>query len=76
MDNPFVLGILQAYWDAYEATELTRFADYQYWLDVWTYHDRIVQAIEADEIEEGRRLLIEHFQLLPTVTMPDQLTRL
>jgi DNA-binding FadR family transcriptional regulator len=72
LDNPFVLGILQAYWDAYEATELTRFADYQYWLDVWAYHDRIVQAIEANEIEQGRQLLLEHFKLLPTVTMPDQ----
>jgi DNA-binding FadR family transcriptional regulator len=75
LDNPFVSGILQAYWDAYEATELTRFADYQYWLDVWTYHDRIVEAIEAGEIEEGRRLLMEHFQLLPTVTMPEQHVR-
>jgi DNA-binding FadR family transcriptional regulator len=72
LDNPFVLGILQAYWDAYEATELTRFADYQYWLDVWTYHDRMVGAIEAGDVEEGRRLLKEHFQLLPTVSMLDQ----
>jgi DNA-binding FadR family transcriptional regulator len=71
LDNPFVQGLLQAYWDAYEATELTRFADYQYWLDVWTYHERILQAIEIADDEEGRRLLIEHFQLLPTVTMPD-----
>lgn len=73
LDNPFVLGILQAYWDAYEATELTRFADYQYWLDVWTYHDRIVEAIEAGDVDEGQRLLIEHFQLLPTVTVPERM---
>jgi DNA-binding FadR family transcriptional regulator len=72
LDNPFVQGILQAYWDAYQMTELTRFADYQYWLDVWTYHDDIVAAIEAGDFEEGRRLLIEHFQLLPTVTRPEQ----
>ena len=72
LENPFVQGLLRAYWDAYEATELTRFADYQYWLDVWSYHERIVQAIQRDDSEEGRRLLVEHFQLLPTVTMPER----
>lgn len=73
LDNPFVEGLLQAYWDAYELTELTRFADYQYWLDVWTYHQRIVEAIDAGDYECGLGLLTEHFQLLPTVTMPESL---
>jgi DNA-binding FadR family transcriptional regulator len=70
LDNPFVLGILRAYWDAYEASELTRFADYQYWLDVWHYHEEIVKAIDAGDLERGRQILIEHFALLPTVTVP------
>ncbi len=66
LDNPFVRGVLEAYWDAYEASELTRYMGYQYWLDVWTYHERIVAALAAGEFEEGRQLLIEHFSLLPT----------
>lgn len=70
LNNPFVQAILQAYWDAYEATELTRFADYQYWLDVWDYHERIVKAICQGDLENGRKILIEHFQLLPSVTRP------
>lgn len=70
LNNPFVQALLQAYWDAYEATELTRFADYQYWLDVWSYHEQIVEAICGGEFERGRQILIEHFQLLPTVTLP------
>lgn len=74
LNNPFVQGLLQAYWDAYEATELTRFADYQYWLDVWSYHERIVEAICQNEFENGRQLLLEHFRLLPTVTLPTGLT--
>ena len=74
LNNPFVQGLLQAYWDAYEATELTRFADYQYWLDVWSYHERIVEAICQNEFESGRQLLLEHFRLLPTVTLPTGLT--
>jgi DNA-binding FadR family transcriptional regulator len=71
LENPFVQGLLKAYWDAYEATELTRFADYQYWLDVWNYHQRIVEAICSSDFEDGRRILVEHFELLPTVTHPE-----
>lgn len=71
LDNPFVQGLLKAYWDAYEVTELTRFADYQYWLDVWNYHQKIVNAICDEAFGEGRRTLVEHFELLPTVTHPE-----
>lgn len=65
LENPFVLGILEAYWDVYEASELTRFMGYQYWLDVWEYHEKIVDALCANEFELGRQLLVEHFALLP-----------
>lgn len=70
LDNPFVLALLSAYWDAYEATELTRFADYQYWLDVWDYHEKIVNAINAGDVDLGHHYLVEHFKLLPRVTFP------
>jgi DNA-binding GntR family transcriptional regulator len=66
-----VQGLLQAYWDAYEAIELTRFADYKYWLDVWNYHQQIVDAIYSGDFENGREILVKHFQLLPTVTLPE-----
>ncbi|MCB8945866.1 MAG: FadR family transcriptional regulator [Ardenticatenaceae bacterium] len=65
LDNPFVKGILEAYWDAYEASEMTRFVDYQYWLDVWNYHEAIAEALYQNELEQGRQLLIQHFELLP-----------
>lgn len=67
LDNPFVQGLLAAYWDAYEASELTRFASYQYWTEVWDYHERIVNAICASDIAASRQLLVEHFDLLPTL---------
>jgi DNA-binding FadR family transcriptional regulator len=67
LENPFVQGLLEAYWDAYEASELTRFVDYQYWVDVWTYHERIVDALEKNDFDEGLTLLTEHFCLLPNV---------
>ena len=66
MDNPLVQGFFVAYWDAYDASELTRFMRYRSWVDVWTYHERIVEALCANDFERGRRLLNEHFALLPT----------
>jgi DNA-binding FadR family transcriptional regulator len=68
LNNPFVHGLLEAYWDIYEAVQLTRLASYAYWLEVWSFHQRIVDALCADDVEGGRRLLIEHFTLLPTVS--------
>ena len=65
IDNPLVVGILEAYWDAYDNIQLTRFADYQYWIDVWTYHEQIVDAIVASEYEVARDFLQDHFKLLP-----------
>lgn len=67
LDNPFVLGILEAYWDIYEVIELTRLASYQYWLEVWDYHEKIVEAICNGEFVRGQQLLLDHFELLPTV---------
>jgi DNA-binding FadR family transcriptional regulator len=66
LDNPFVQGMLAAYWDAYEASELTRFSPYNYWLEVWSFHERIVAAIVDGEFETGLALLSAHFDLLPT----------
>jgi DNA-binding FadR family transcriptional regulator len=68
LGNPFVQGLLEAYWDIYEASELTRLASYAYWLEVWRYHRAIAGAIAAGDFDNGRRLLVEHFQLLPTVS--------
>ncbi len=70
LENPFVQGILSAYWDAYAASELTRFASYQYWTEVWTYHQRIVEALLECEYDYGRELLTQHFNLLPTIPEP------
>ncbi len=64
LQNPLVQGILSTYWDAYDASELTRFAKYQYWLDVWEYHERIVCSLEKKEFDKSKQLLIKHFALL------------
>lgn len=64
LDNPFVKGLLEAYWEAYEAVELNTYADYAYLLQVWQYHERIVQALADNDVEGGKRLLLEHMSLL------------
>ncbi|PIV26855.1 MAG: hypothetical protein COS37_04280, partial [Anaerolineae bacterium CG03_land_8_20_14_0_80_58_20] len=42
LNNPFVSGLLQAYWDAYETVGLNVFTDYHYLTEVWTYHQKMV----------------------------------
>ena len=64
LENPFVKGILEAYWEAYEAVELNLFSDYRYLREVWTYHQRIVDCVVEEKYEEGYNLLIEHTNLL------------
>ncbi len=64
LDNPFVKGVLEAYWEAYEAVGLSLFSDYQYLREVWTYHEGMVNAICAGDMDEGHRLLVQHTTLL------------
>lgn len=64
LENPFVLGLLEAYWDGYEAVELNTYADYRYLEKVWQYHERIVEAICRGDYAGGLTLLIEHMRLL------------
>ena len=64
LDNAYVKGVLEAYWEAYEAVGLSLFSDYQYLREVWTYHEGIVTAIAAGNFAEGHRLLLAHTSLL------------
>ncbi len=64
LDNPFVTGILEAYWEAYEAVGLNVYAGYEYLQKVWEYHQRMVEAICAGNYEAGYHALVEHKDLL------------
>ena len=65
LDNPFVTGILEAYWDAYEAVGLNVFAGgYDYLQEVWQYHQNIVDAICTGEFQAGYEALVAHTDLL------------
>ena len=64
LNNPFVVGLLEAYWDAYAAVELNTYADIAYLEQVWDYHERMVEAIVVGDAAYGKQLLVEHMQLL------------
>lgn len=64
LENVFVVGLLEAYWEAYETVGLNVYADYAYLQSVWTYHGKMVNAIIKGDVEEGYRALIEHTGLL------------
>jgi DNA-binding FadR family transcriptional regulator len=64
LGNPFVTGLLQSYWDAYETVGLNFFTDYNYLTEVWNYHQQMVDAICANDIEAGYKALSEHTDLI------------
>jgi DNA-binding FadR family transcriptional regulator len=65
LDNPFVTGLLEAYWDAYEAVGLNMYAGgIEYLQEVWGYHAQMVESICSENYEAGRKALITHIDLL------------
>ena len=65
LDNPFVTGILEAYWEAYEAVGLNVFAGgYDYLQEVWRYHQKMVESICNGDYQAGYEALIAHTDLL------------
>jgi DNA-binding FadR family transcriptional regulator len=70
LDNPFVLGLLESYWDMYEAVGLDVYTDITYLERVWYYHQQIVEAICAGDITSGYQALVEHMELLVQRSKP------
>ncbi|MGD8458665.1 MAG: FCD domain-containing protein [Anaerolineales bacterium] len=64
LENPFVSGILEAYWDAYEEVGLSRYTDLEYLKKVWHYHNEIVEAICQEDYKGGYQLLLDHMELI------------
>jgi DNA-binding FadR family transcriptional regulator len=64
LNNPFVTGILEAYWDAYEAVGLHFYTDLNYLEEVWQYHQHMVDSICSGDFDAGYRALTEHTDLI------------
>ena len=64
LDNIFVVGLLEAYWDAYEQVGLSQYTKLEYLKGVWAFHNKIVQAISDGDMELGYNYLLEHMELI------------
>jgi DNA-binding FadR family transcriptional regulator len=65
LENPFVTGLLEAYWDAYEAVGLNMFrGGYEYLLEVWNFHRDMVEGICSGNYAAGYDALVRHIDLL------------
>jgi DNA-binding FadR family transcriptional regulator len=64
LNNPFVTGLLEAYWQMYEEEGLNRYTDITYQLRVWEYHEKIVDTIRQAEYSSSRKALLEHMILI------------
>lgn len=64
LENEFVLGILQSYWDIYEAIGLSVYEDRKYLENVWQYHQQMVDALARHDFLTGYQALVAHMDLL------------
>ncbi len=64
LENVFVMGLLEAYWDAYESVGLNVYTDFEYLEQVWVYHEQLVEIAIAKDKTRGRKILQEHFDLM------------
>ncbi|MCC6299392.1 MAG: FadR family transcriptional regulator [Anaerolineales bacterium] len=65
LGNPFVTGMLEAYWDAYETVGLNMFkGGYDYLQEVWRYHRTMVESICNGNYKAGYDALTAHTDLL------------
>ena len=64
LNNPFVTGLLEAYWGAYESVGLNMYTGGMDYLEkVWGYHKTMVQGICNGNYAAGRKALVAHIDL-------------
>ena len=64
IENPFLQGLLETYWDLYHFHDFEYFPDHDYLLRVWHYHMRIIEQVKNRNFTQALALLIEHMDLL------------
>jgi DNA-binding FadR family transcriptional regulator len=72
VNNPYVQGILEAYWIMYEYTGMAVYTDLQYLEQVWLYHRRMVEALNKSELDAGYRIFMEHIDLMSQRVLKDK----
>lgn len=64
INNTYVQGVFDAYWEIYEAVGLSIISDLEYLQRVWSYHRRFVEEIKNGNINESYQIFLEHKELL------------
>jgi DNA-binding FadR family transcriptional regulator len=64
INNTFVTGLLESYWDLYETVGFSTFSDLSYLSSVWDYHEKMVNAICSGDFAGGFQLLKDHMKLI------------
>ena len=64
LKNVFLMGLLESYWDMYEQVGLDLFNNLEYLINVWKYHQRIIEEIEIGDFDTAEQLLIAHMELI------------
>lgn len=64
LNNVFLNGLLECYWDTYEMVGLNVYTDLAYQDSVWDYHQEIVQLIMDGQIDKAHQLMLEHIKLI------------
>lgn len=64
LNNEFVNGLLDVYWDAYESIGLNVYTGLTYLQEVWLYHKQMVDAICKKDFDLGYQYLLDHTDLL------------
>ncbi len=70
LNNPFVLGLLETYWELYEEVGLAVFTDYSYLQMVWKYHQKMAESICNNDYTAGYQALNDHMDLLQQRAKP------
>ncbi len=64
LNNVFLNGLLECYWDTYEMVGLNVYTDLAYQDSVWDYHQEIVRFLMDGQIEKAHQLMLEHIKLI------------
>jgi DNA-binding FadR family transcriptional regulator len=64
LNNKFVMGLLEAYWDLYKAVGFEIYPDMEYVNRIWQYHRKTINLIKDRQYEQAYQSLMEHMELI------------
>lgn len=64
LENPFVTGLLEAYWELYKAAGFEIYPDMEYVNRIWQYHRKTIELIKERHYDLAHQALMEHMELI------------